>query len=75
MWYANKNGNTPSVDGIAKEMKDVSPTFKKLENVDIVTIGYKWVNFGEDSGRKATAVWALYGLKSVADDFRYILAD
>ena len=137
-------------------MKDVSPTFKKFDNGDIVTIGYKWVNFhmifdinmeyfrhkaglvtvghmmeppatithdilvlketvriamklaelndlsvkvseiqnayttapvtkkirtvlvqnfGEDSGRKATAVWALYGLKSVADVFRYILAD
>ena len=31
--------------------------------------------FGEDAGRKAIVVWAIYGLKSLGADFRNHLAD
>ena len=38
------NGNTLWEDAIAKEMKGVSPAFRKLDNGEIVTIGYQSVN-------------------------------
>ena len=39
-----KNVNTLWSDAISKEMKDVSPAFRKLYNGDIVPIGYQRVN-------------------------------
>ena len=38
------NSNTIWADAISKEMKDVSPAFKKLDSEEIVTIGYHHVN-------------------------------
>ena len=35
-----KKGNTLCEDDISKEMKYVSPSFRELDCVDIVTIGY-----------------------------------
>ena len=37
-------GNTIREDSIVKEMKDMSPAFKKLDNGEIVLIGYQSVN-------------------------------
>ena len=58
-----KNRNTLWEDVIAKEMKDVSPAFSKLDNGDIVLIGYERVNYKmmfddkiEDFRRKARLV-------------------
>ena len=39
-----KNGNNLWENAIAKDMKDVRPTFKKLEDGEIVPIGYQRVN-------------------------------
>ena len=38
------NGNTLWADGISKEIKDVSPDFRKLDNGEIFPIGYQRVN-------------------------------
>ena len=58
-----KNVKTLWPDNISKEMKDMSPAFKKLENGKIVPIGYQRVNCHiifdvkmEDSRRKAGLV-------------------
>ena len=37
------NGNTLWLDVISKEMKDVSPAFSKVDNREIVLIGYQRV--------------------------------
>ena len=57
------NKNTFWADAIAKEMKDVKPAFKKLENGETVPIGYQRVNCHmifdvkmEDFRRKARLV-------------------
>ena len=57
------NCNTLWSDYISKEMKDVSPAFRKLKNGDILPIGYQRVNFHmifdvkmEDSWRKVILV-------------------
>ena len=39
-----KNGNTLWADSIAKYMKDMSPSFRKLYNGEVVPIGYHRVN-------------------------------
>ena len=39
------NGNTLWADAIAKETKDVNPAFRKLDNEEIVPIGYQHVNY------------------------------
>ena len=58
-----KNVNTLWTDAIAKEMKDVIPSFKKLYHGEIVPIGYQWINCHmifdvkmEDFRRKARLV-------------------
>ena len=38
------NGNTLWAYAISKEMKDVSPTSRKLDNAEILPIGYQRVN-------------------------------
>ena len=47
MAYAldKKNVNTLCTYAIAKDMKDVIPSFKKLYHREIVPIGYQRVNF------------------------------
>ena len=37
------NGNTLWADTIQKEMKNVMPAFKFLENNEAIPVGYKWI--------------------------------
>ena len=39
-----KNVHTLWADAISRDMKDVSPAFKKLDNGEIVPIGYQQIN-------------------------------